>query len=86
MELCTGPLGLRPIPSVAILFGLALMLVPVPSLAQGTPEQRAACEGDARRLCGQFTDVQQITACMQQNRRSLSPGCRAQFGKRKGGR
>jgi hypothetical protein len=87
-ELCTTRLGLRPIPGVVVgvLFGLALMLVPVPTAAQGTPEQRAACEGDARRLCGQFMDVQQITACMQQNRRNLSPRCRAEFGKRKGGR
>ena len=84
MELCTARLGLRPITGFAVLFGLALMLVPVPAPAQGTPEQRAACEGDARRLCGQFTDVQQITACMQQNRRYLSPRCRAEFGKRKG--
>ena len=88
MELCTARLGLRPITGVvvAVLFGVALMLVPVPAAAQGTPEQRAACEGDAMRLCGQFRDVQQITACMQQNRRYLSPRCRAEFGKRKGRR
>jgi hypothetical protein len=28
------------------------MLVPVPAAAPGTPEQRAACEGNAMRLCG----------------------------------
>jgi hypothetical protein len=51
-----------------------------PAVAQGTPEQRAACEGDAQRLCGQFIpDVQRITACMQTNRRYLSPRCRAVF-------
>ena len=83
MEPCTAPFGLRPITGVAVLFGLALLLVPVPTAAQGTPEQRAACEGDARRLCGQFMDVQQITACMQQNRRYLNPRCRAEFGKRR---
>ena len=85
-ELCTAGLGARPITGLSVLFGLVLMLVPVPAAAQGTPEQRAACEGDAMRLCGQFRDVQQITACMQQNRRYLSPRCRAEFGKRKGRR
>ena len=86
MELCTTGLGARPITGLSVLFALALMLAPVPAAAQGTPEQRAACEGDAMRLCGQFRDVQQITACMQQNRRYLSPRCRAEFGKRKGRR
>jgi hypothetical protein len=86
MKLCTAGLSARPITGFSVLFGIALMLVPVPAAAQGTPEQRAACEGDAMRLCGQFRDIQQITACMQQNRRYLSPRCRAEFGKRKGGR
>jgi len=58
----------------------ALALVSVPGAAQGTPEQRAACQGDAQRLCGQFIpDVDRITACMTQNRRYLSRGCRLAF-------
>jgi type II secretory pathway component PulL len=49
----------------------------VPAAAQGTPEQRAACQGDAQRLCGQFIpDVERITACMVQNRRYVSRPCR----------
>jgi hypothetical protein len=53
-------------------------LISVPADAQGTPEQRAACEGDAHRLCGQFIpDVNRITACMTQKRRYLSAPCRA---------
>jgi hypothetical protein len=83
MQLCATRPSLRPITGLAVLFCLAVM--PVPAAAQGTPEQRAACEGDAMRLCPQFTDVQQITACMQQKRRYLSPRCRAEFGKRKAG-
>src|SRR4051812_2100078 len=48
--------------------GLALTSAPV--AAQGTPEQRAACQGDAQRLCGQYIpDIDGITACMTQNRR-----------------
>jgi hypothetical protein len=66
----------------AMLLGVALMapLAAAPAGAQGTPEQRAACQDDAMRLCGQFVpDVARITACMHSNRRHLSPRCRAQF-------
>jgi hypothetical protein len=69
----------------SLLLGLALLLWSSPAPAQGTPEQRAACEGDAMRLCSQFIpDVQRITACMSGKRRYLSPRCRAVFdGKRR---
>ena len=75
----------RPITGLAAMFGLALMLAPVPAAAQRyTPEQRAACEGDAMRLCSEFVpDVQRITACMHQKRRFLSPRCRAVFVRRR---
>jgi hypothetical protein len=84
IEPCAALPGLRPITGLAVVLGLGLLLAPVPAAAQGmpqgTPEQRAACESDAMRLCGQFVpDVQRITACMQQNRRYLSPRCRAVF-------
>jgi hypothetical protein len=73
--------------NIAALFGLALMasFAPSPAAAQDwTPEQRAACEGDAMRLCGDFApDVQLITACMQSKRSQLTPACRAQFGGKK---
>ena len=49
----------------------------IPAAAQGTPEQRAACQGDAMRLCGQFVpDVERITACIVANRRYVSRPCR----------
>lgn len=55
----------------------AMAVMATPAAAQGTPEQRAACQGDAQRLCGQFIpDVDRITACMVQNRRYLSQACR----------
>jgi hypothetical protein len=66
----------------AVPAGLALIaaLTPTPAAAQGTPEQRAACEGDAMRLCSAHVpDVQKITSCMSRNRRNLSAGCRAVF-------
>jgi hypothetical protein len=61
------------------LFAAALVsaALSVPAVAQGTPEQRALCQGDAQRLCGQFIpDVDRITACMIANRRYVSRECR----------
>jgi hypothetical protein len=60
--------------------GLAVCLVSAPAAAQGTPEQRQACQPDAMRLCSEFVpDVDRITACMIKNRIRLSPPCRAVF-------
>ena len=85
MDIRLAKLGL-PAAALAALLGVASMVSP--AAAQGTPEQRAACEGDAQRLCGQFVpDVQKITACMHAKRRFLSPRCRVVFyrTKKKGG-
>ncbi len=60
--------------------GWALSSMPAPAAAQGTPEQRQACQPDAMRLCSEFVpDVDRITACMIKNRIRLSPPCRAVF-------
>ncbi len=49
--------------------------------AQGTPEQRAACEDEARWLCSNYIpDVDAIKGCMMRNLDQLSPRCRAMFG------
>ncbi len=46
----------------------------------GTAEQRRACRADAMKLCREFVpNVRNITACMERNKRHLSPACRAQF-------
>ena len=68
----------------AWVFGVAallrLVMMAQPAAAQGTPEQRAACEGDAQRLCSAYIpDVDRVRACMAQHRRYLSPRCRAVF-------
>ena len=78
-------LHLRMNASFAALAGIAMWFWLLPAAAQGTPEQRAACENDAMRLCGEFGgDVQRITTCMSQKRRYLSPQCRVYFdGKRR---
>jgi hypothetical protein len=76
----------RSLVGLAMMFGLALLLMPVAATAQQyTPEQRAACEPDAMRLCQEFVpDIQRITACMYQKRRYVSARCRAvMFGARK---
>jgi hypothetical protein len=68
---------------LALPAGLALMavLAPLPVAAQGTPEQRAACEEEAKWLCSNYIpDAEAIKACMLRNLRSLSPRCRAMFG------
>jgi hypothetical protein len=67
---------------VALGFALSASLPAQEASAQnrGTPEQQAACQPDALRLCGDFVpDVDRITACMIKNRMRLSPPCRAVF-------
>ncbi len=73
----------------SLLLGLVVLgaMASSPAAAQGTPEQRAACENDAMRVCGQFVpDVARITSCMRRNCRNLSARCRAAMhcGKRRG--
>src|SRR5215813_14097740 len=50
------------------------------SQAEGTAEQRWACEQDAFKFCGsEIPNVPRITACMIKNVKKLSPACRVQF-------
>jgi hypothetical protein len=78
--------------TLAMPAGLAMgaLLGPSYVAAQGTPEQRAACEDEARWLCSNYIpDVDAIKGCMQRNLNHLSPRCRAMFGhtpRRKTGR
>ena len=64
--------------------GIAVALVAfsfsVPSMAEGTPEQRRACTQDALKYCGdKIPDIPRITECVTMNIKKLSPLCRAQF-------
>ena len=72
---------LQPIIAAAALVGLALTFASWPSAAQQwTPQQRAACEPDAIRLCQQYiSDIGRVRSCMSHYRRYLSPACRAVF-------
>lgn len=47
---------------------IAMLLASSSAFAQGTPEQRAACMGDAFRYCGsEIPNVANITSCMRAN-------------------
>jgi hypothetical protein len=53
--------------------------LPIPGVgARGTPEDQAACNPDARRLCREYVgNDMAVLACFQQNRPKLSPACAA---------
>lgn len=45
-----------------------------------TPEEHAACDDDAARLCSDaYPDQDKLVACMRVNRSDLSRGCRPVF-------
>ena len=57
-------------------------LAAVPAHAQGTPEQRAACQGDAMKLCSKdIPDVAKVETCLRSKMTEISPACRAEFAK-----
>lgn len=59
----------------------ALILAALPTAGHAyTPEEQAACQPDAFRLCGpEIPDVERVTACMVARRAQLSPECRRFF-------
>jgi hypothetical protein len=81
MRIQTARLNVRAVTGLSAVLGLTLTLGSSPAAAQQwTPQQRAACEPDAMRLCNQYVpDVQRVSACMSHYRRYLSPACRAVF-------
>ena len=53
---------------------------PAAAAYRGSEENRNACTPDVFRLCGDFIpNATQITICLQQNVRFLTPECRAVF-------
>jgi hypothetical protein len=81
MRIQTARLNVRAVTGLSAVLVLTLTLGSLPAAAQQwTPQQRAACEPDAMRLCNQYVpDVQRVSACMSHYRRYLSPACRAVF-------
>ncbi|PPD44157.1 MAG: hypothetical protein CTY15_07905 [Methylocystis sp.] len=58
----------------------AVLLVAGPAAAQGTEQQRAACERDAHRLCAaEEPDAIAVENCLRANMKTLSSACRRQF-------
>jgi hypothetical protein len=56
----------------------ALLASSAPAFAQGTPEQRRACTGDAFKFCSAYIpNVSAITTCMKANYSKLSDACKA---------
>jgi hypothetical protein len=52
-----------------------------PAFAQGTVEQRAACEADANRVCEAYIpDAVAIERCLRANAGSISSACRGELG------
>ncbi|PPC92599.1 MAG: hypothetical protein CTY36_13405 [Methylocystis sp.] len=52
-----------------------------PAFAQGTPQQREACEGDANRVCEAYIpDAVAIERCLRANAGSISAACKAELG------
>jgi hypothetical protein len=69
--------------TLAAAFGLAVVVsfAPEPASAQFSSAQRAACGGDAQRLCASsMANPQQLSACMQSNASKVSARCRTAMG------
>lgn len=63
--------------SLRLIFVVALSLVPTPSLAQGTPQQRAACRADVVKFCkGKGDDPGVLLSCLEDNKNKISDKCR----------
>jgi hypothetical protein len=65
--------------AVAIV-AVLLLAATLSARAQGTPEERSACIGDAFRFCSaDIPNVPQIESCLISNVSLLSPPCKAEF-------
>jgi hypothetical protein len=58
------------------LIALAILLAPAAAQAQGTPEQRKACEPDTKKFCrGLRPEPFIMLQCLQQHREKISAAC-----------
>lgn len=75
------PSTIKLLPSVMFCIGL---LCPAAAPAAPSAAVRAACAGDARRLCGSvFADRKARRACMKEHRAEWSNGCKAAVAKQR---
>ena len=62
-------------PRIALV--VALSIVPTVALAQGTPQQRAACRPDVVKFCkGKGEDPGVLLGCLEDNKDKISEKCR----------
>jgi hypothetical protein len=51
-------------------------LIPLPGMDQGTPQERAACQGDVQKYCETaLPDTMRVANCLQNNRTKISRPC-----------
>mgnify|MGYP000935247734 CR=1 FL=1 len=63
------------------LSALLAVFAVAPTFAQGTAQQREACEADANRVCQAYIpDAIAIERCLRANAGSISGACRAELG------
>jgi len=63
------------LPRLSVL--VALLIVPAVALAQGTPQQRAACRLDVVKFCkGKGDDPGVLLTCLEDNKDKISDKCR----------
>lgn len=56
---------------------IAIALLPAGALAQGTPQQRAACRPDVVKFCkGKGEDPGVLLGCLEDNKDKISDKCR----------
>jgi len=52
------------------------LLIPLPGMDQGTPQERAACQGDVQKYCeAALPDTMRVASCLQANRTRISRAC-----------
>jgi len=61
--------------ALRLTIALAVVTFATAALAQGTPQQRAACRGDAARFCKGMNDTGAIQGCLQSNYSRISARC-----------
>jgi hypothetical protein len=63
--------------STSALAQLPLPPLPFSLFEQGTPQERAACQGDVQKYCeSALPNVMQVAQCLQINRQKISSACR----------
>jgi len=63
--------------SLRFVLVLAFSMAPALALAQGTPQQRAACRPDVVKFCkGKGEDPGVLLTCLQDNKDKISDKCR----------